>query len=61
MPLDLLEILTEYCSALERENARLRSLLDDIHRRRVEPPPPPAKYDAAIIGLVRLSKEHDKC
>lgn len=47
-------------SALERENARLRSLLDDIHRRRVELPPAPAGYDAAIVELVRLSKDR-KC
>lgn len=60
MPPDILT-LSERCSALERENARLRALLDDIHRRRVELPPHPAGYDAAIVEIVRLSKEHEKC
>ncbi len=47
-------------SALERENARLRGLLDDIQRGRAEPPNKPEMYDLAIVsgapGLVSPSE-----
>ena len=34
-------------SALERENARLRTLLDEIHRGKTDPPRTPKRYDEA--------------
>lgn len=42
--------LIERCAALEMENARLRSLLDDIHRRKADLPPEPGRYDAMITA-----------
>jgi hypothetical protein len=32
---------------MERENARLRALLDEIHRGESKPPEAPKRYDAA--------------
>lgn len=37
-------------SALERENARLRQLLDDIHRGKAPAPPAPKRYDSATVA-----------
>lgn len=39
--------LIELCKAQEAENARLRSLLDEIHRGESKAPKPPARYDSA--------------
>lgn len=39
--------LVELCKAQERENARLRKLLDEIHRGESKPPGSPKRYDDA--------------
>jgi len=41
-------ILSDYAE-LERENARLRDLLNDIHRGTAAPPVSPKPYDSATV------------
>ena len=46
VPVQWDQILNDY-AALERENARLRRLLDEIHRGESERPRVPKRYDEA--------------
>lgn len=41
--------LLDLCAAQEREIARLRNLLDEIHRGDADAPSKPKRYDAATL------------
>lgn len=55
IPANWEQILNDF-AALERENARLRQLLDDIHRRKTDLTPVPPRYDERIAGRETGSK-----
>lgn len=43
------ETILNDLAALERENARLRALLDEIHRGAAPVPPAPKRYDESAV------------
>ncbi len=43
------ETILNNLAALERENAYLRALLDDIHRGAAPAPPTPKRYDESAV------------
>jgi len=56
MPPDCLT-MSQRLSALELENARLRQLLDDIHRGRAPAPGKPKDYGEAITRTTEHAQE----